>query len=322
VKGFIYHLITSGGEQEAELSGKLLYGSDNELLPRVGDWVYYLKYDGPGYIVDVFPRLNSLGRKNPGNRTEKQVLAANIDSALVVQGLDRDFNIMRLDRYLVQILASGIKPVIILNKADLVEDPQPFLHEVSRLGKNCEVYLCSTQTDTGLNALYEHVFITGKTYILVGSSGVGKSSLVNALMKGPALRTGALSESTHKGRHVTTTRDLFRLPDGSLLIDTPGMREFGLALDEELNQGGLFPAIETLARSCRYMDCTHTNESGCAVMEAYENGSLDVKIYESYLKLMREQKRFQIRLEDRKRLGKQFGKMSREAKEFRKKYKL
>lgn len=321
IQGLKYHLITQAGELEAELAGKLLYGSDNEQLPCVGDWVYCLRYDTQGYIAEVFPRFNALSRKNPGNRTERQILASNIDYAIIVQGLDRDFNLMRLDRYLVQILACGIRPLVILNKADLVDDPQFYLAEVARLGRECPVYCTSLKANSGLEELYNQVLEPGKTYILVGSSGVGKSSLLNALIKDFQLRTGPISESTHKGTHTTTTRELFQLPNESLIIDTPGMREFGLALEEDLAASGLFPALDQWAASCRYADCRHLGESGCAVVEAYEDGSLDPKIYESYCKLVKEQRRFELKAEDRKRLGKQFGKMSREAKEFRQKYK-
>jgi ribosome biogenesis GTPase len=172
-----------------------------------------------------------------------------------------------------------------------------------------------------LNSLYTEVLKPQKTHILIGSSGVGKSSLLNGLMEDLHLRTGTMSESTNKGRHTTTSRDLYQLPNGSLLIDTPGMREFGIALEENIASSGLFPAIDKLAGDCRYTDCSHSGETGCAIIQAYENGSLDPKIYESYLKLIREQKHFEIKIEDKKRLGKQFGKMVREAKDYRKKYK-
>lgn len=321
VKGFKYNLMLESGEIEAELSGKLLYGTDHELLPKVGDWVFCLKYDTIGYITEVYPRINRLARKNPGNTSEKQILAANIDFAMIVQGLDRDFNLMRLDRYLVQIIANGISPVIVLNKADLVSDREEYLNEVRRLGKDCPVYFCSTYDSSGLGELLSKALLPAKTFIMVGSSGVGKSSLLNSFKASAARVTGPLSASTSKGMHVTTTRDLFRLPNGSLIIDTPGMREFGIALDEGLQTTGLFPSIDELALKCRYADCTHTGEEGCAVFEAFENELLDPAVYNSYIKLLKEQKRFEIRAGDRKRLGKQFGKMIREAKDFRSKYK-
>jgi ribosome biogenesis GTPase / thiamine phosphate phosphatase len=321
LQGFRYHLITGTGEIEAELSGKMLYGSDYEQIPQVGDWVYFLRYDVQGYIMDIFPRMNALSRKNPGNRTERQILAANIDYALVVQGLDRDFNLMRLDRYLVQILACGIKPVVILNKADLADDLQEYRKEVARLARDCPVYCCSTVTNAGLEELYSQVLQSRTTYMLIGSSGVGKSSLLNVMMEALHLRTEPLSESTNKGKHTTTRRDLFQLPNGSLVIDTPGLREFGIALDDDLISSGLFPLLDQLAVNCRYADCRHLGENGCAVIRAYENGSLDPKIYESYLKLTKEQQHFSIRIEDKKRMGKQFGKMIKEAKEYRRRFK-
>ena len=321
LQGFRYHLITGSGEIESELSGKMLYGTDPEQLPQVGDWVYFLRYDVQGYIMEVFPRNNALSRKSPGNVTERQILAANIDYALVVQGLDRDFNLMRLDRYLVQILACGIQPVVILNKADLADDLQFYHKEVARLGRECPVYCCSTVMNSGMEELYHQVLQPGKTYILVGSSGVGKSSLLNVMMEALHLRTAPLSESTHKGKHTTTTRDLFQLPNGSLVIDTPGMREFGIALDEDITTSGLFPMLDQWSAKCRYADCRHLGESGCAVVQAYENGSLDPKVYESYVKLMKEQQHFSIRIEDKKRMGKRFGKMVKEALEYRRRYK-
>ena len=321
VKGHTYHLITEKGELRAELSGKLLVDPDKEKLPRVGDWVFYLDYDTQGYIVGVFPRQNALTRKNPGTTSERQVLAANIDYALIVQGLDRDFNIMRLDRYIVQITGCGIKPVIILNKEDLIADRQVFETEIARLERQYPVYFCSTLDATVLNSIFKQILKPLNTHVLIGSSGVGKSSIINALIEQIHLRTGGVSDSTGKGKHTTSTRDLFMLPDGCMIIDTPGMREFGIALEDEITSSGLFPVIDSFADGCRYADCSHRNEAGCAVVEAVRNGNIDPAVYASYIKLLKEQEHFEIRAEDRKRLGKQFVKMVREVKEYRKKYK-
>jgi ribosome biogenesis GTPase / thiamine phosphate phosphatase len=321
VKGFKYHLMLESGETEAELSGKLLFGTDHELLPKVGDWVFCLKYDTTGYITEVYPRINMMARKNPGNTSERQILAANIDYAMIVQGLDRDFNLMRLDRYLVQIIANGVNPIIVLNKADLVDDREAYRNEILRLGKDCPIYFCSAYDGSGLEELLNQILLPAKTYIMVGSSGVGKSTLLNSFRKSAERATGPLSTSTNKGMHVTTTRDLFKLPNGSLIIDTPGMKEFGIALEDGLQTDGLFPSIDEFAGKCRYANCKHINEEGCAVIEAYENQLLDPTAYNSYIKLIKEQKRFEIRAGESKRLGKQFGKMVREAKDFRNKYK-
>lgn len=321
IKGFKYALITERGELETELSGKLLYGAASEDLPKVGDWVHYMDYDSMGYIIECLPRKNELTRKTPGNKTSVQVLGANIDFALIVQGLDRDFNIMRLERYLVQLTACGIRPIVILNKADLITDRAHYQNEIQKLQRDCPVHFCSTYSGVGLEELKNEVLEPQKTYILIGSSGVGKSSLLNALLSTDLQKTATTSEANLKGRHTTTTRDLFQLPNGSLLIDTPGMREFGVTTDEGQSEGDLFPAIQAHSVNCRYNDCKHINEVGCAVLEALETGALAPEVYDSYLKLVKEQRRFEIRIEDKKRLGKQGGKMSREANDFRKKFK-
>jgi ribosome biogenesis GTPase / thiamine phosphate phosphatase len=321
ILGFKYYLITKYGEIEAELSGKMLYGNDSEHLPKVGDWVFYMPYDTLGYIIDLLPRTNALTRKSPGNTTEKQVLAANIDYAFIVQSLDQNFNLARLERYIVQVLACGIEPIVILNKVDLTDNPAFYKEEVSKLHRNCQVYMCSTYKQYGIAEILEKAFIPAKTYILIGSSGVGKSSLLKALNTDINRETGSVSASTGKGKHVTTTRDMFRLPNGSLVIDTPGMREFGVAFDDAFSSNTLFPAIDELAQSCRYANCKHINETGCAVLAAFSNGSLEAVQYANYIKLVREQAHFALKAEDKKRIGKQFGKMAREVKEFKKKYK-
>lgn len=321
VRGFKYELITEKGELETELSGKLLYGSSGEELPKVGDWVKYLDYDQMGYIVDVLPRQNFLSRKSPGNKTEKQVLAANIDCALVVQGLDRDFNLMRLDRYLVQLVACQIKAAVVLNKADLVENTQSYSDEIRKLGRDCEIYFCSTYTGQGIDELKNDILQPQKTFILIGSSGVGKSSLLNALMSDEKQKTGVVSDNTSKGKHTTTSRDLFRLASGSLIIDTPGMREFGVTFEDGTSSDEMFPAVAKFASACRYSDCKHVNETGCAVIEAANNGELEPEVYASYVKLLKEQRRFEVSAEDKKREGKEAGRRSREANNFRKKFK-
>jgi ribosome biogenesis GTPase len=321
IQGFKYHLITERGELEAELSGRLLYGLAPEDVPKVGDWVDFMDYDTMGYIMNMLPRTNELSRKNPGNKNAKQVLAANVDAALIVQGLDRDYNLNRLERYIVQLISCGIKPLVILNKVDLVETTQSYIEEVNSLKHNCPVHFCSTLTGWGIEDLLAEVLQKNKTYILIGSSGVGKSSLLNALMNSDIQKIDSISDFNNKGKHTTTTRDLFRLPNGSLIIDTPGMREFGLTGSNESSDGILFPAIDELAPHCRFADCKHLNESGCAVLAAVKDGSLGEEAYNSYLKLVKEQRRFEIKIEDKKRLAKQFGKMTKEAKAYRKKFK-
>lgn len=321
IQGFIYYVITNNGEKQAELSGKLLHVAATEELPKLGDWVTLKDYDTLGYIIDVLPRRNELSRKTAGARMDRQLLAVNIDGAIIVQGLDRDFNIMRLERYLVQLAACNISPIVVLNKVDLVEDWTKYTREIAKLQRDFPVYFCSTYTGVGLDEIRNNVLEKYKTYILIGSSGVGKSSLLNALMNNNVQDVNTTSDFNNKGKHTTTTRDLFQLPNGSLLIDTPGMREFGLTFEEGSTGDDLFPAIQQFAVNCRYTDCRHLQEAGCAVIEAVQSGELENQVYESYLKLIKEQRRFEMNAEDKKRFNKQFGRMTREAKDYRKKYK-
>jgi ribosome biogenesis GTPase / thiamine phosphate phosphatase len=189
-----------------------------------------------------------------------------------------------------------------------------------RLKRDCLVFVCSTLTGVGLAELND-LFKPGRTYILIGSSGVGKSSLLNVLMGDMAQRTGEISNVNHKGRHTTTTRDLFVMPNGALLIDSPGMREFGVTSESGSPDETLFPAIQELAEKCRYADCQHINESDCAVLNALQNEALDPLVYDSYMKLIREQRRFHISADEKKQQAKMFGRLTKEAKNHRKKYK-
>jgi len=320
IQGFKHHLVSENGEVEAELAGRLLYGAEAEDLPKVGDWVCFLDYGQNGYIIERLPRENMLSRKTPGKKNDRQVLGANIDGACILQALDRDFNVMRLDRYITQIIACGIKPFILLNKIDLVDDYHRYFRQVVALKHDVEILCCSAISGFGISSVSE-LFQRGKTYIMVGSSGVGKSSLLNALMNTEAQETSEISDFNGRGRHTTTSRELFLLPTGGLLMDTPGMREFGMTDEDGVGSDGMFPAIEKFAANCRYGDCTHMIEEGCGVLKALERGELDGNVYESYVKLVKEQRRFGVRAEDKKRMNRQFGKMTREANERRKKYK-
>jgi ribosome biogenesis GTPase len=257
----------------------------------------------------------------PGRQPARQVLATNIDYALVVQGLDDNFNPNRLERYLVQLAACNIPAVVILNKADLVMDPEYYRNAVHRLKRDCPVYVCSTFTGSGIAELQASLLQRFRTYILIGSSGVGKSSMLNAFLNAQAQKTSETSDFNGKGRHTTSTRDLFLLPNGSLIIDTPGMREFGLTAEEGQSSGDTFPGLQQFVSECRFADCSHMSESGCAVLQAVQSGALDQKIYNGYVKLMKEQRRFEIGAEEKKRLSKHWGKITREAINHRKKYK-
>lgn len=311
IQGFKHLLITGTGKLEALLAGALMNSKEPEAYPKVGDWVLFKRYETEGIILDVLPRLNELSRKSPGAATTRQVLAVNIDAAFIVQGVDHDFNPMRLQRYLQQVQQCGIAPIVVLNKADLVSNPGHYLSTVEELGYKCPVYLASA-LDKGDQAQWAAACLQpGKTYILLGSSGVGKSTLLNAWLGYHLQQEGAISTANSKGRHTTTTRNLVLLPNGSLVIDAPGMREFGMTLEDDATTVS-HPRIDELSGQCRFSDCTHLHEPGCAVLAAVNNGQLPQQVYRSYVKLLREQQHYQTSAADKKRIERHFGKISKQ----------
>ncbi len=320
IHGFNYVLITDTGKLDSLLSGTLMNNNEPEAYPKVGDWVLFRRYDAEGIILDVLPRLNELSRKAPGAATARQVLAVNIDAAFIVQGVDRDFNPMRLQRYIQQVQQCGIHPIVLLNKADLVPNPDHYVHAAEELGYGCPVYLASALDKASQEQWAATYLQAGKTYILLGSSGVGKSTLLNAWLGYQLQEERPSSSSTNKGRHTTTARNLVLLPNGSLVIDAPGMREFGMTMEDDAATVS-HPLIDELAGQCRFRDCSHQQEPGCAVLAALSNGNLPQTVYRSYLKLLREQYHYQTSAADKKRNDRQFGKISKQAFAHRKKYK-
>ncbi len=306
-----YQVLTEEGELEAELLGNLRYSAQNRLdLPVVGDWVAIAPYDtGKGLIHAVYPRQTLLERKAVGRAGEKQPIAANIDVGLIVQSLNRDFNLNRLERYLTICHTAGIAPVFLLSKIDLVEIDllNETLKTVKNRFKETPVIPFSNTDGAGLEEVMANIE-KGKTYCLLGSSGVGKSSLINCLSGLKLMDTGAISDRIDRGKHVTTHRELILLESGAVLIDNPGMREVGIAD----STGGLaitFQEIDDLASSCKFKDCTHVNEQGCAVVEALDSGELNEDTYHHYMKLEREEAHYQSSVHERRAKDKRFGKM-------------
>lgn len=306
-----YLVQTASGEMDAEIIGNLRFTARcREDFPAVGDWVVLTIYqDELAMIHRILPRFSVIKRQAPGQRGEVQVIAANVDVAFLVQAVDRDFNLNRLERYLAICYASEVEPVIVLTKTDLATPervPQLTGLVKSRI-KNVPVIAVSNETREGMNSL-ETFIEKGRTYCLLGSSGVGKSTLINSL-SGMSIRpTGNVSESTGKGRHVTTHRELFVLDNGGILIDNPGMREVGLA-DVAGGLEEAFEPIERLSVNCRYPDCTHRGEEGCAVLEAVEKGDLDREGYENYLKMARERDFFESSAAERRKKERLFGRI-------------
>src|SRR5258707_503372 len=274
----------------AEASGKLRLAADEGAhWPAVGDWVVVELHgaDTTAAIQEVLPRRSKFVRKSPGKKMEEQVIAANVDTALLVSALDDDFNPRRAERYLAQCWESGAKPVIVLNKADACEEARGKAAEMERVAIGTGVCVVSARTGQGFGEL-EEFLRPGETLVLLGSSGVGKSTIANRLLGQTVQEVRPVRESDSRGRHTTTTRELFVLPGGALLMDTPGLREMQL-WDAEDGVAQVFADIDALAGECRFGDCRHEREPGCAVEAAFDAGTLDPARLENRRKLIWEQ---------------------------------
>ncbi len=272
----------------AEVTGKLVHQAQSHLdFPAVGDWVWCESAnDDRATIKEIFKRKSVLVRKAAGSTFEEQVLCANVDTVFIVTSLNADFNIARLERYLAMVMISGAQPVVVLTKADLCDDPQPFVDEVQDLGAEILVYAISNVTGNGLDQLKSYL-TPGSTSVLLGSSGVGKSTLVNKLFQKVVADTGEIREDDAKGRHTTTERNLWLSPLGAMVIDTPGMRELQL-WDDGSGLEAVFSDIEDIALQCKFTNCKHDKEPGCQIKAALADGRLAQERYTRYLKLQSE----------------------------------
>jgi ribosome biogenesis GTPase len=307
-------LIRNGsGEIPAELSGRLAFLAEGPAdLPCVGDWVTASFHNGgeAALVHRVFPRRTLLRRKAPGGGTQVQMIAANIDAAFIVQSCHVDFNPARLDRYLVMAVQGGVEPVVVLAKTDLT-GPRELARKraLVEAATRARVIALSALTGAGFDD-FRRALAPGGTYCLLGSSGVGKTTLVNRLLGRETFGTGAVS-ATGEGTHTTTRRQLVVLAQGAMLVDTPGMRELGMAgAGEEVATG--FDEIAALAERCRYADCRHEHEPGCAVRAALESGALCGERYASYLKLRKEAEFQELSALDKRRRDKAFGRLVKE----------
>ncbi len=291
-----YLVQSAEAEMEANVSGRLRHDADSAAdLPAVGDWVAVKSaIDGTSAVIhEVLPRKTQISRNVAGAKTEEQIVAANVDTVFLVMGLDGDFNLRRLERLLATAWESGALPVVVLNKADVPEDADSMRRDVERIAPGVPVLSLSAREGHGLEQL-KPFLREGETVVLIGSSGVGKSTLINRLLGREAMRTTEVREGDDRGRHTTTHREMFELPGGGLLIDNPGVREIQLWGSGDA-LGDTFGEIEALAERCRFGDCGHANEPGCAVLAAVDAGDLEPGRLDSYRKLQRELQYLEIR---------------------------
>lgn len=306
-----YTVKTETGDLEAEITGNLRFSAQNrEDFPAVGDWVALTVFEPDFSVIHkVLPRFSTISRQAVGHYGEVQIIATNIDYALLVQAVDRDFNINRLERYLTLCYSSKVKPIIVLTKTDLIEAAKiaDITEKIHQRIENVPVVALSNQTQAGYDSL-AGLIMKGKTYCMLGSSGVGKSTLLNNLMGKTVMKTNEISASTNRGKHTTSHRELIVLENGGILIDNPGMREVGIT-DTAQGPNTTFDNILDLAHQCRFKDCSHTTETGCAVLEALGDGSLDKSQYENFMKIERERAFFESTVAERRKKDKEFGKI-------------
>jgi ribosome biogenesis GTPase len=307
-----YAVRTQDGEFPAEASGKFVFDAESELdMPAVGDWVGVEFFNDNTFAIihELYPRRTLLKRKTAGEKTEFQLIAANIDTALIIQSCGGDYNLRRLERYLVAVRDGGIRPVLLLSKTDLEkeEDVDLRIKEARATEHDLDILAFSNLTGIGLERV-RGLILPGRTYCLLGSSGVGKTTLLNSLIGEDLFYTKSIREKDEKGRHATSRRQMVILKGGGMIIDTPGMREMGI-MDASEGIEISFPEIEEMGKDCRFKDCTHSGEADCAVSQAVEEGTLSRDRYKSYLKLRRESAYYEMSYLEKRQKDRSFGRM-------------
>ena len=310
-----YSVKNVSGNYLAKITGKQMFtASSREDFPAVGDWVAITELsDNRAVIHKVLPRKTIIKRKY-SNKNETQVIATNIDVAFIIESVDKDYSLNRFERYFAIAIAGGVKPAIILNKIDLIskEELDAKIAQIKNRFSDADFILTSTVTDEGLDKLKTYI-LKGKTYCFLGSSGVGKSSLINKLIGENIIKTESISLRTDRGKHATTSREMYFLKNGGIVIDNPGMREVGMA-DTNSGIDNLFDEIAALAEKCRYADCTHVHEPGCAVLSALEAGKIDKDKYTNYINLKGEAAYYKMTELEKREKDRQFGKFIKNAK--------
>jgi ribosome biogenesis GTPase len=316
-----YKIITTDGELSANLSNSFIKSINAKSdLPSVGDWICLKKIDDfrPYQIVILISRKNKLSRKVSGKKSEEQIIASNIDIVFIVTSVDNDFNIRRLERYVSMVNEIKAKPIVIINKIDKCKEINKYIEEIERNIPEISVLFISAKTGENIDQVGNYLK-SGLTAVLVGSSGVGKSSIINKLLGYSRQNVGEIRKSDGKGRHITSSRELIMLPNGGLIIDNPGIRELQLWS----SGGGIsqtFQDIEELSKLCKFRQCLHETEPDCAVKKAVDDGNLDLDRLNSYKKLMKEREYLENRrnIYEKRKKDKKLGKIYRQGKSIRK----
>lgn len=317
-----YEISGPDGECRATVTGKfMLNASRRDDYPAVGDWVVTKSNTGDEKVIEgILPRQTLLRKKYSG-KDEAQLIAANVDVAFIVESMDRDYSVNRFERYIVLALEGGVRPVIILNKSDLLSESElsTRIEQLCKRFSDVDILYTSTLTNNGLDNLSEYIK-KGITYCFLGSSGVGKSSIINKLLNQDHIETKEIGQKSGRGRHTTTAREMYFTSEGGIIIDNPGSREVGI-VDFGIRAKEVFIDIGKLSMACRFKDCKHISEKDCAVLSAIDSGDIDAAQYENYQKLQKETEHYEMSSYDRRQKDKKFGKFVKNAKIDLKKFK-
>lgn len=308
-----YEVVSEQGRYICELTGNMMYGRESSEYPCTGDWVVFQPIDAErGIIFDMLPRQKTLYRLKSGTVSEKQAIASYVDKAFIVQSLDDNFNVRRIERFMLQLADENIQPALVLTKTDLGFNKENVEKALKHISHKIPVFFTSIHQPDSIMAISK--FITmGETVVFTGMSGVGKSSLINSLYGQDIFQTAAISTSTGKGRHTTTRREMILLKDSGVLIDTPGVKLFGVTNDDVNSLSDVLD-IRNFEGQCLFSDCRHINEKGCAVIRAVENGEIDKGVYENYLRLRKEAWHYTASVFEKRKHEKSFSKMVKNVK--------